>query len=175
MSLRALLLSVPALCAIANASIQPVQLEEGYRQMYDMRFADAHETFRQYQAAHPDDAMGPVSDAAAYLFSEFDRLHILQSEFFTHDQHFVDDHKLTPDPEIKRRFEAALERSERAAVHAPDNDNTLFAAVLRSGLRSDYLGLIEKHYGPSLREMKTGRIQAEKLLAHNPDYADAWV
>ena len=33
-------------------------------------------------------------------FSEFDRLHILQSEFFTHDQHFITDHKLAPDPDV---------------------------------------------------------------------------
>jgi hypothetical protein len=48
--------------------------------------------------------MGPVSDGAAFLFSEFDRMHILQSEFFTHDEHFINDHKLTPDPALKAKF-----------------------------------------------------------------------
>src|SRR5215475_7191694 len=154
MSLRALLLSVPALCAIANASIQPVQLEEGYRQMYDMRFADAHETFRQYQAAHPDDAMGPVSDAAAYLFSEFDRLHILQSEFFTHDQHFVTDNKLTPDPALKQKFDTSIESARRMADARPNDNDALFAAVLSNGLQSDYSALIEKRYRTSFQQMK---------------------
>ena len=52
-------------------------LDNGFRQMYNPEFADAHNTVREWKAAHPGDPMGPVSDAAAYLFSEFDRLHIL--------------------------------------------------------------------------------------------------
>src|SRR5262249_54456782 len=146
-----------------------------YRQMYNLHFAEAHETFRQYQAANPNDPMGPVSDAAAYLFSEFDRLHILQSEFFTHDQHFITDHKLVPDPDVKKRFEAALEATKALAGRAPDDRNARFAMVLRSGLHSDYLALIEKRYASSLNEMKAGRIEAEKLLAAYPDLYDAWL
>jgi tetratricopeptide (TPR) repeat protein len=119
--------------------------------------------------------MGPVSDAAAYLFHEFERLHILQSEFFVHDKHFATDHKLTPDPEIKRRFDEALAAAGRLAALQPDIENSMFAEVLRSGLKSDYMALIEKRYVPSLREMKAGRKLAEKLLARNPDHADAWL
>jgi hypothetical protein len=150
-------------------------LDEGYAHLYNLDFAEAHRTFQDYHREHPEDPMGPVSDAAAYLFSEFDRLHILQSEFFTHDQHFATDHKLAPDPEIKRRFDAALDAAGRLTDHVPESDNVLFAKVLRAGLRSDYMGLIEKRYTPSLREMKNGRMLAEKLLARNPDFADAWV
>jgi hypothetical protein len=143
--------------------------------MYNMDFAAAHRTFAEYQQLNPQDPMGPVSDAAAYLFHEFERLHILQSEFFVHDQHFVTDHKLTPDPETKRRFDDALDRTGKLAALVPDTENSMFAEVLRSGLRSDYLALIEKRYVPSLREMKNGRELAEKLLAKNPGHADAWL
>src|SRR5882724_6926730 len=150
-------------------------LDEGYRQMYNLDFAGAHRHFAEYQQLHPDDPMAPVSDAAAFLFSEFDRLHVLQSEFFTHDQHFVTDHKLSPDPEVKRRFEEALEASRQLCERAPESENALFAGVLRSGLRSDYMALIEKRYGSSLKEMKAARLMAQKLLARNPDFADAWL
>jgi len=150
-------------------------LDEGYNQMYNLDFAAAHRTFAEYRMENPDDPMGPVSDAAAYLFSEFDRLHILQSEFFTHDLHFTTDHKLSPDPETKRRFDEALEATRVLAERAPDNANSMFAGVLRNGLRSDYMALIEKRYAPSLREMKAGRELAQKLLARYPDFADAWL
>src|SRR5215472_1923070 len=103
----ALILVVPALCAAAPSTL-PTLLDNGYRQMYDLRFAEAHNTFHEWEREHPADPLGPASDAAAYLFAEFDRLHILQSEFFTHDQHFITDHKLMPDPELKRQFEGAL-------------------------------------------------------------------
>lgn len=164
-----------AVALLAAPAFAAPSLDDGYREMYNLEFDAAHRTFAEYQRNNPEDPLGPVSDAAAYLFNEFDRLHILQSEFFVHDQHFATDHKLTADPETKRRFEAALDAAGRLAARTPDAENSMFASVLCSGLRSDYLGLIEKRYVPSLREMKTGRELAEKLLARYPGYADAWL
>ncbi len=54
--------------------------------MYNLQFADAHRTFLEWEKSHPSDPIGPASNAAAYLFSEFDRLHVLQSEFFVAGQ-----------------------------------------------------------------------------------------
>jgi tetratricopeptide (TPR) repeat protein len=156
-------------------SAQATTLDEGYRQMYNMQFTEAHRTFHEWQSQHPDDPMGPVSDAAAYLFAEFDRLHILQSEFFVHDQHFVTDHKLQPDPEVKQQFEAALEKARVLYMKNPNDRNAQFANILRSGLRSDYMALVEKRYSTSLKEMKSARGDAEKLLAADPTYYDAWI
>ncbi len=149
-------------------------LDAGYRQMYNLQFREAHETFYEYQIQRPDDPMGPVSDAAAYLFSEFDRLHILQSEFFTHDQHFITDNKLTPDPAVKQKFEAALAKARDLASRSRD-DNAVFASILAGGLHSDYLALIEKRYVASFKEMKAARLQAERLLARKPQFYDAWL
>jgi hypothetical protein len=150
-------------------------LDRGYREMYNMQFDEAHRTFEEYQRLHPDDALGPVSNAAAYLFGEFDRLHILQSEFFTHDQHFMTDHKLQPDPEVRRKFDAALAASRALASRKPGEDNATFASILVNGLNSDYLALIDKRYSASFQEMKAGREMAEDLLARNPNYCDAWI
>ncbi len=153
---------------------QPL-LDQGYRQMYDLQFADAHNTFHQFEREHPADPMGPASDAAAYLFSEFDRLHILQSEFFTHDQHFITDHKLTPDPALKQQFDTALDRAQALAAQSPEDKNSQFASILARGLRSNYMALIEKRYAAALSEMKSGRAAAEKLLAADPTFYDAWL
>jgi len=173
MRFRTLLL-IPTLCASAVAA-EPSTLDDGYRQMYNLDFTQAHAVFRGYEAQHPDDPLGPASDAAAYLFSEFDRLHILQAEFFTHDQHFVTDHKLTPDPVLGRNFDAALASARNLAARSPADPNSMFTMILVNGLRSDYTGLIEKRYGASLKEMKAGRQMAERLLAAHPDYYDAWI
>ena len=173
-SILILAASIAAPALLAQSST-PTLLDEGYRQMYNLQFPEAHQTFRTWQDQHPEDPMGPVSDAAAYLFSEFDRLHILQSEFFTHDQHFITDHKLTPDPVLKRQFEAALEKTRRLASARPNDKNSQFAFILQSGLHSDWLALIEKKYASSLQEMKAGRVAAEKLLATDPEFYDAWL
>ena len=143
--------------------------------MYNLQFDAAHRTFGEFQRLHPQDPIAPVSDAAAYLFAEFDRLHILQSEFFTHDEHFVTDHKLAPDPKVKDKFETALDIAALLADKQPNNPNSRFAALLCHGLRSDYMALIEKRYGASFREMKTARGMAEQLLAEHPEFYDAWV
>ena len=168
---------ISALCAIAASPAWPAEtaLEQGYRHMYNLEFAQAHQSFAEWQSLHPDDPMAPASDAAAYLFSEFDRMHILQSEFFVHDQHFITDHKLTPDPTLKRKFEAALEATRRLSGRSPSDPNSMFASLLASGLHSDYMALVEKRYAGSFQEMKTARQEAERLLAAEPGYCDAWV
>ena len=76
--------------------------------MYNLAFANAHRCFKDWERNHPGDPMGPVSDAAAYLYSEFDRLKILQSEFFVNDNAFFRKRAGKPDPIARRDFEAAL-------------------------------------------------------------------
>jgi len=175
-----ILITISLLFAAAAASAAPpvakeTSIEQGYRHMYNLEFDQAHRSFNEWRNQHPEDPLAPASDAAAYLFSEFDRLHILQSEFFTHDQHFITDHKLTPDPALKRKFEAELAQAKTLAAKTPSDPDSRFAALLASGLHSDYLALIEKRYGASFQEMKQARTAAEQLLAAYPDRCDAWV
>src|SRR3974377_2023944 len=63
-------------------------LDLGYRQMYNLQFQEAHKTFWSWEQMHPYDPMGPTSDAAAYLFAEFDRLGVLQKQLFFGDEKF---------------------------------------------------------------------------------------
>ena len=151
------------------------QLDDGYRQMYNLQFADAHRSFQEYQQQHPDDPMGPVSDAAAYLFSEFDRLRILQSELFVDNTSLFEFRRPNADPVVKEKFQAAiqkgLELAQSALARSPGDTNAQFATVLRMGLYSDYLALIEKRYIASFcgdeDRSRTGAIaagQASRLL-----------
>ena len=174
MSIRASLLGV-VVCLASVGQAEPNLLDAGYRQMYNLQFDQAHRTFAEWERLHPEDALGPVSDAAAYLFTEFDRLHILQSEFFVSESHFYTDRKLTPDPAVKQKFEAALNKGSALAARAPQDANAAFAAVLCHGLESDYLALIEKRYTAAFKEMKTARGLAEQLLTTHPEYYDAWI
>ena len=155
----------------------PTLLDTGYRQMYNMQFAAAHQTFSQWEAAHPDDPMGPVSDAAAYLFSEFDRLRVLQTELFVDNRSFFGMRKVSADPAVKQHFDAALAKTQAlvtaALSRSPEDADARFADVLRLGLHADYLALIDKKYMASLGEMKTGRTLAEKLVSQHPEYYDA--
>ena len=166
---------ISAAAAVAITAHSETPLELGYRQMYNMQFNEAHRTFAEWERTNPNDPLGPASDAAAYLFTEFDRLHILQSEFFVHEEHFYTDHRLTPDAAMKEKFEAGLDKAVTLANRAPNEPNARFALVLAHGLRSDYLALIEKRYLPAFKEMKVARGFSEQLLTAHPEYADAWI
>lgn len=154
-------------------------LERGYAQMYNLDFSAAHQTFRGYQQTQPDDPMGYVSNAAAYLFSEFNRLHILESDLFTDDSRFEHRSKPAPDQAVKSAFENELSKGDVAAnkilATNPNDINALFAQVLTNGLRGDYTALIENRNFASLSYMKNSRLVAQKLLAIDPTCYDAYL
>ena len=154
-------------------------LDLGFHQMYNLQFEEAHRTFREFEQLHPNDPLGPTSDAAAYLFSEFDRLGVLQMQLFLDDEKFKHSKKLAPDPMTKQAFDRALARSDEMAngilEHSPQDGNALLAEIMNQGLRSDYLALIEKRYLASLGYMKSAGILAQKLLAIDPSCYDAYL
>ena len=123
--------------------------------------------------------MGPVADAAAYLFSEFNRLKILQAEFFVDNRSYLDRARSTPSPEVKREFQQALAQtkklSDRQLMKSPNDEDALFANVLRLGLDADYLALIEKQNLAALGVIKQATQAAENLLRLYPTCYDAYI
>lgn len=155
----------------------PTEIERGFQSMYNLEFDQAHQNFSAWERVHPNDPLGPVSQAAGYLFGEFARLGILESELFTNDKTFEDRAKLAPDPKVRDEFNGAVSRGDQLADTAlkqnPEDTNALFAKVLALGLRSDYVALIDKQDFAALHYMKQGRILAQQLLRQKPDEYDA--
>jgi hypothetical protein len=154
-------------------------LDQGYRQMYNLNFTAAHGTLAEFERANPADAMGPVSDAAAYLFSEFDRLNILRSEYWIKDESFWVVNKPVGDPALKKKFEEVLRNGQQLSnamlKRSPNDSDAMLAAAMGLGLHADYLALIEKKNLSALSEVKQSRTLAEKLLAAHPDVYDAYI
>lgn len=154
-------------------------LGDGYRAMYDLDFGAAHRMFASWKQANPDDPMGPVSNAAAYLFSELERLHVLDSELFVDDDKFKSRQHLAANPETKRAFDEELKAGRRSAerilARAPDDQNALLADVMAHGLEADYLSLIEHRDLAALSVVKEGRALAIRLLNAHPDCYDAYL
>jgi hypothetical protein len=163
--------------ATGLASSSP--LDRGYADMYNLQFEQAHRVFAEWQRQHPQDPLGPASDAAAYLFSEFNRLHVLEFQLFTNDKALASQPRLSPDPVVRQAFDAQLAKTEQLADAVlrrnPRDSNALFAKALRLGLRGDYAALIDKRYLAGLSYMKRGRIIAQQLLAQDPAYYDAYL
>ena len=175
----ALILSLLLLPCILLAKPASDPLQAGFDSMYNLAFDEAHRSFESFERSHPDDPRAPAFDAAAYLFSEFDRLHILQSEFFVDDRNFLTRTQLHPDPKIKAHFEEALNLEDKIAnerlKQSAGDDDALFARALNAGLRADYSALIEKRNMQALNEVKDARTNAQLLLSRNPNYFDAYL
>ncbi len=154
-------------------------LDHGFAGLYNLDFIGAQRNFTAWQRQHPDDPVGPVSEAAGFLFSEFSRLGVLEAQFFENDAAFAGRTKVTADPAVKQRFEDALGRAEtlahsRLAKDARDRD-ALFALTLSAGLQADYAALIEKRNMASLHFTKEASYWAQQLLAVCNDCYDVHV
>jgi len=171
--------SLAASAAVVDAANGNPTFDRGFRLLYDLDFAQAHEVFAAWEAQHPTDPLGPVCDAAGILFSEFHRLGILESQFFEDDKTFDNRKKLSPDPGVRDRFDAALAQAEKLAGARLQNDpkdrDALFAMTLSAGLKADYAALIEKRNLASLTYTKQATRWAEQLLAVDPNCYDAYL
>jgi hypothetical protein len=153
-------------------------LDQGFHEMYNLHFPEAHAIFAKYMIEHPQDPMGPVSDAAAYLFSEFHRTGVLDMQLFTNDTSYLQ-HKTVPDPDVKKAFNAALDKadglSDAILAQHPTDATALFAKTLTFGLRADYASLLERRDLAGFQFTKGGSTFAHRLLAVDPHAYDAYL
>jgi hypothetical protein len=167
--------------ALSPAGDHPpgTELYGGWLKMYDLKFDDAHQNFAAWKRYHPEDSLGPASNAAAYLFSELARLGALESELFVDDSRFKNRPKLTPDKSKGALFVQEIAEAERLADAALQKSavdpNALFVKSLTFGLRADYAGLVEKRSFAALDYTKQGRVFADRLLAADPQAFDAYL
>jgi hypothetical protein len=154
-------------------------LDRGFFGLYNLDFAGAQRDFTAWQQLHPDDPVGPVSAAAGFLFSEFNRLGVLEAQFFENDKAFDSRPKLTPDPVVREHFMAAITQAQNLSrqrlAKDPKDRDALFALTLSSGLQADYAALIEKRNLASLHFAKEASVSAQQLLAICHDCYDALV
>ena len=164
--------------AFAAGLPPPDSLDLGYRQMYELDFEGALSAFSAWQQAHPADPLGPASEAAGTLFSELNRLGILEAQFFVQDESFLGRKACIripmPAPDSTPpcggpTFSRARHREE------PRDTDALFALTLVSGLQADYLSLIENRNLAALGPTQRATEWAQKLLAVTPDYGDAYL
>jgi hypothetical protein len=147
--------------------------------MYNLRFPDAHSKFQKWMTDHPQDPMGPVSDAAASLFSEFERLKVIDVQLFADQSRFDSRGKLVPNEDVRRSFEDHLNKASALADAAlkqnPQDARALYVKTLVSGMRSDYALMIEKKNITALNYSKEASAYSKQALAANPHMYDAYL
>jgi hypothetical protein len=163
----------------APAEPATISLEVGYRRMYSLDFGAAQRIFASWESERPDDPLGAASEAASLLFSELNRLGILEAQFYVKDSDFLRRENLRPDPSVRARFDAALaqaeDRAQNRIARDPHDADALFSLALASGLQADYESLIENRNIAALSPTRRATRWAQELLAVDPTYYDAYL
>ena len=161
----------------APADIPSIDLKGGFLRLYDLDFAGAAKDFEAWEKLNPENPMGPASEAAGILFSEFNRLGVLEAQFFVDDSIFGARKKYEADAAQKTRFDQQLDRAESLAKsrlsHDAHDRDALLAMTMVAGLRSDFAALIEKRNLASLHYTKEATAWANQVLAADPTCYDA--
>jgi hypothetical protein len=152
-------------------------LNDGYHAMYNLDFTAAHNHFQQWMTAHPDDCLGSASDAAAYIFTEFDLLGVLDIELFADDDRFESRKRPPIDPALKQGFQNRIAQSEHLAdialQHNPNDANAFYCKAVTSGMQADWASLIDRHEYGAFKFSELASKYAKQALAISPTLYDA--
>lgn len=145
--------------------------------LYNFDFEGAHAIADREIRQQPDDPMPYAVKAAAYLFSELDRLKILQIAFFSDDDSVAGRKRLPADPKTRAEFQrmiaAARERANARLGAKPGDREALFTLSMCSGLVLDYAALVERRRLGIFPLARQTQALSQRLLALNPPYYDA--
>lgn len=183
----------PLICAAVILLVAPAVRAQGERPvltagpslgnaftlLYGLHFKEARETIAAFQADQPENPIGPSAEAASYLFEEFYAQGVLTSEFFLDDKKLLEGKPMSPDPDRRKNFFAAIDRARKLAQAKlksnPKDADALLALSMADGMTGDFACVIDRHQIESLKNMKEAQQYADKLLAVAPDRADAYL
>jgi len=152
-------------------------LESGYKHLYELNFDAARKDFLAYEKARPDDPLGKASEAASYLFEQFNTKGVLTSEFFLSDEKFlggVDGTASQNKNEAFLKANNAAREQAKARIKANSKDmQGLLVLTITDGMESDYDALIIKKQLDGLKMMKSAEAEANAVLAIDPNEQDA--
>lgn len=188
------MLMAPAVAAVAQApkappradvaaphvvGASPDAIAQAIDAMYDLDFSGAHRVLDAHLKVDASDPLAHAARAASYVFAEFDRLRILDLDFFGSDDALTDKKRLLPDPAMRARIFASTTEARRLAGLALKRNGAdrraLFATVMAVGVETQYTGIIEKRYIRGGTLSKEAQTIAERMIALTPPIYDAYV
>jgi hypothetical protein len=170
----------PPLSSGAPRVTNPTAIDRAFQSLYNFDFVGA---LGILDDAKRTDSENPLVDsvrAAAYLFQEMARLHILETTFFLNDDNLADGSaKLKPDPIARTALFAALaaarQRAAARLARSPEDIEALFALCMSAGVETDYTALVERRTWRSIKLVPTTIKYADRLLARTPPFYDAYL
>jgi tetratricopeptide (TPR) repeat protein len=162
-----------------NPALTRDAVDRVFHRMYNSDFAGAHALATEEIRKHPDDPLFYALRAGALLFLEFDRMKILELDFFADNDSVTDRKKLKPDLKIRADFFQATGQARKLAsarlAADPNDANAIFALFVAVGEEANYAILVEKKYIRSYSLSKETQKYSRELLAMNPPLYDAYL
>jgi hypothetical protein len=154
-------------------------VQQAFGRLYNFDFAGAHAILDIQVQADPEGPLPYAVKAAAYLYSELNRLGVLEMDFFADDERVIEKRKLVPDPAARQNFLRSIETAQRIAkarlAAKPDDPEMLFVMCMTAGLTMDYGALVERRRLGTYSLAKNTHFYARKLLACDPPVYDAYM
>lgn len=163
----------------AETAVPDRSIEHAFARLYSFDFPGTHAILDRHLAEDSSDPLAYSVRAAAYLFSELDRLGVLEAEFLTSDRRITDKKKDRPNPQVKadllKAIGATRQRAEARLAQNADDRRALLSLCIAMGVQTDYAALIEKRQFGSLSYAKQSQTYAARLLKLDPAYYDAYL
>lgn len=148
----------------------------GFEHFYNLEYDQAIQEFEAAVKARPDDPFTVNHLLSGVLFRELYRIGALDTELYAKNG-FLTSKQFPVDPKaqarIKELFERSLQLSEARLKKNPNDVDALYARGATRGLKSTYIGLVEKAWFAALRNAVGARHDHERVLELDPKYADA--
>jgi tetratricopeptide (TPR) repeat protein len=171
-----------SVCVVAAPADLPVfrpndpVTRSGFERFYNMDYARAIEDMEKVAAQHPDDPYAVNNLANTYLIRELFRMGALDPTDYANDS-FVGTPQRPATTEAKNKIKELLERAtglEEARLRTNPNDvEALYARGVTRGMRSSYMGLIDRSWLTALRSAVGSRHDHEQVLELSPTFTDA--
>ena len=181
--LRPIFLSL--VLAVCCFGAEPAKLDTStpiglaFARLYNFDFPGAYRILDHLIQQDPHDPLPYSVKAVAYLFSEMDRLKILELEFFEDDDKVVTHQKLVPDPKLRADFfrllGVARETANARLASQPEDRDSLFALCIAVVLETDYAALIERRRFGSFLLARQAQVYIRRLQALTPPVYDGYL
>ncbi len=164
----------------AAISVESAQkLRRAFEHLYNLEFASARDLFREVTEAEPASATARAFWASAFLYEILARQGTLQSQLFVTGDEFLRQRRVSPDPELKRRFHdvvaAAQDLARSRLKENPQDPDGLFALGLAYGARANYAAGVEGKYVRGVRLGEKAYDAHKKLRRLHAGIGDAGV
>lgn len=151
--------------------------KRAFDHFYSMEYDRAIREFEQLVKEYPENPIANNYLLSVVMFKELYRIGAMDTESYANDS-FLDIKAKRPlDPEVIKRVDALLDRSEllcnQRLQKEPNDIDALYARGVERGMRSTFMGMGQRAWLAAARSALSARRDHERVLQLDPDFVDA--